>query len=438
MIGFVKRQKCDLYKTNFSKSRVIEMIIFYSLSVGLLLVLIEAAVESFLIGQSEFLTELLANDRHKLWMRGYIFITALVFGAFSQYFISRANQAESVLRARTSREQLISSIVDDLPNMIGYWDSNLRLRFANHAYSEWFGKKPEELIGITFKELVGKHLYSLNKPHIRKVLAGEPQRFERTLNKADGSVGHIIGHYIPDFDTDGSIKGFSIESVDVTHLKVIEGKLRQAEKELLHHKETLEEVIKERASENIQLNKAYKNLNEANHNLNQLSRTDALTNIANRRHFDETLVIEVHRQSRQKTHLTLMICDIDYFKQYNDSYGHQAGDICLQQVARSINSSFFRADSDLIARYGGEEFAVILPNVDKKTALILAESARLNLVRLALEHNSSLIASVVTLSIGVTTLGPDKSTSISMIIKNADKALYSAKTAGRNNVQYCS
>jgi diguanylate cyclase (GGDEF)-like protein/PAS domain S-box-containing protein len=438
VIGSVKRYKCDLYKTVFSTSRVIELIIFYSLSFGLLLVLIEAAVDTFLIGQGEFLTELLANDRHKLWMRSYVFITALVFGGFSQYFLFHANQAELVLRARTNREKLISSIVDDLPNMIGYWDNNLRLRFANHAYSEWFGKKPEELIGITFQELVGKHLFSLNEPHIRKVLAGQSQRFERTLHKADGSVGHIIGHYIPDFDTDGSIKGFSIESADVTYLKVIEGKLRQAEKELLRHKKTLEEVIKERTSENNQLNKAYKNLNEANHNLNQLSRTDALTNIANRRHFDETLAVEARRLSRQKKHLTLMICDIDYFKQYNDSYGHQAGDICLQQVARSINSNFPRVDSDLVARYGGEEFAVILPNVDKKTALILAERTRLNLVRLALEHNSSLIASVVTLSIGVTTLEPDKSTSISMIIKNADKALYSAKTAGRNNVQYCS
>lgn len=189
---------------------------------------------------------------------------------------------------------------------------------------------------------------------------------------------------------------------------------------------------------NLDLTETNLDLTEYNHKLEQLSRTDALTNISNRRYFDETLEAETRRQSRQGTPLTLMICDIDFFKQYNDSYGHQAGDACLQQVASSINSSFSRVGGDLVARYGGEEFAVILPNVDKTNALILAEKMRENIEKLALEHNASSIASVVTLSIGVTTLEPNMNASISVIIKNADDALYSAKAAGRNNVQYSS
>ncbi|MCJ7765940.1 MAG: PAS domain-containing protein, partial [Thiovulaceae bacterium] len=95
-------------------------------------------------------------------------------------------QTESVSKASTKREQFLSSIIDDIPNMIGYWDRDLRCRYANNAYSEWFGKSPEEIVGITFRDLTGEHLFILNEPHIRRVLAGEPQRFERTLNKASG------------------------------------------------------------------------------------------------------------------------------------------------------------------------------------------------------------------------------------------------------------
>lgn len=137
-------------------------------------------------------------------------------------------QAESESKATIEREQFIRSIVDCVPNMVGYWDKNLRCRYANHAYYEWFGMSPGEVIGIRFQDLAGEQLFSLNEPHIRAVLAGEPQRFERTLNKASENVGHIIGHYIPDFDADGTVKGFSILASEVTLLKETEAKLELA------------------------------------------------------------------------------------------------------------------------------------------------------------------------------------------------------------------
>ncbi|MCX6072730.1 MAG: diguanylate cyclase [Campylobacterales bacterium] len=140
----------------------------------------------------------------------------------------RLMQAESASKISSEREQFIRSIVDDIPNMIGYWDRNLRCRYANNAYREWFGKSPEEIIGITFMDLVGEQLFALNQPHIHRVLAGEQQRFERTLNKANGNVGHIIGHYIPHFDVDGTVKGFAIQSSEVTFLKETEAKLELA------------------------------------------------------------------------------------------------------------------------------------------------------------------------------------------------------------------
>jgi diguanylate cyclase (GGDEF)-like protein/PAS domain S-box-containing protein len=136
--------------------------------------------------------------------------------------------AESASKAITEREQFISSTIKDIPNMIGHWDRDLRCRYANNAYREWFGKSPEEIIGITFRDLVGERLFALNEPLIRRVLAGEPQRFERTLNKASGDVGHIIGHYIPNFDADGTVKGFVTQASEVTILKETEAKLELA------------------------------------------------------------------------------------------------------------------------------------------------------------------------------------------------------------------
>jgi diguanylate cyclase (GGDEF)-like protein len=183
------------------------------------------------------------------------------------------------------------------------------------------------------------------------------------------------------------------------------------------------------------LEKANQKLAKANKKLEQLSRVDELTQVANRRHFDETLRQEISKQSRHQSPLTLFICDIDYFKKYNDSNGHLAGDRCLNQVAQSIKSNFTRA-GDFVARYGGEEFAVILPNVDKETALMLAERMRVNVENLKLAYESSATSQAITISVGVTSLMPEKNTAMTMLIARADKALYLAKEKGRNNVRY--
>lgn len=150
---------------------------------------------------------------------------AIISGAMA-YFVShfctlrqRLRKAEQALQESVEREKFISSIIDASPSMIGYWGKDLRCLYANNAYQEWFEKKPEEIVGIAFQDLVDEELFALNEPHISRALAGEPQRFERTLNKVDGSDGHIIGHYIPDFDDEGSVKGFSILANEVTVFK---------------------------------------------------------------------------------------------------------------------------------------------------------------------------------------------------------------------------
>lgn len=193
--------------------------------------------------------------------------------------------------------------------------------------------------------------------------------------------------------------------------------------------------VSERKRNEAELEKAYEELHTANIQLEQLSRTDGLTKLANRRYFDETLLTEISKMDRTSLPLTLILCDIDYFKNYNDTYGHPAGDACLQKIAMEIQSSFVRS-GDLVARYGGEEFAIILLNVNRETALLLAERMRKQVQDLNLEHKNSKVSNVVTISVGVTTLVPERQTSSSRVIEEADKALYLAKEKGRNNVQY--
>jgi diguanylate cyclase (GGDEF)-like protein len=123
--------------------------------------------------------------------------------------------------------------------------------------------------------------------------------------------------------------------------------------------------------------------------------------------------------------------DVDYFKNFNDTYGHQAGDKCLVEVAKVLNQSLGRSD-DLVARYGGEEFILALPGTDENGALLFAESLRAKVEGLNIEHSESLTNQFVTISLGVFTCTPDKTTTAEIVIEKADKALYKAKKQGRN------
>ncbi len=161
--------------------------------------------------------------------------------------------------------------------------------------------------------------------------------------------------------------------------------------------------------------------------------TDPLTNIANRRRFDEKMENEWKRMLRDKEPLSLILCDIDCFKQFNDRYGHQHGDECLYTIAQTITKVCNRP-ADLVARYGGEEFAIILPNTGLEGAVIIAESIRKAVMDLQLPHAGSNLADIVTLSAGVTSLIPDESTEMRDMIVTVDIALYDAKHQGRNRV----
>jgi diguanylate cyclase (GGDEF)-like protein len=174
-------------------------------------------------------------------------------------------------------------------------------------------------------------------------------------------------------------------------------------------------------------------LQAVNAALQQLSLLDALTGVANRRRFDDTLDTEWRRSIRSREPIALLLVDVDSFKDYNDCYGHLRGDDCLRRVAREIDAGVQRA-GDLVARYGGEEFAVVLPGIDRSAALRVAESLRGRIEALDIPHQRSATGPRVTASIGVAVLLPSTATSPASLIAAADQALYAAKASGRNRV----
>jgi diguanylate cyclase (GGDEF)-like protein/PAS domain S-box-containing protein len=305
-------------------------------------------------------------------------------------------------RALRDSERFLRSLVDILPGMVGYWDADLKNVFANAAYLEWFGKTAEEMRGMAIQELLGEELFQKNEPYIRAALRGEPQRFERTLVKADGSTGYTWAHYIPDRD-DGEVRGFFVLVSDITELK-----LAQLQQEKLNAQ-----------------------LREQSELLRAQVFIDGLTGIANRRRFDEALLTEWRSCRRNGRPLALLMIDIDHFKLYNDHYGHQAGDACLQSVAALLKTRLQRAH-DLAARYGGEEFVCLLPDCDLAGAQAKAEELRFAVTKLAIPHEVSPTAPNVTISVGVAVWLPVGEYGPERLLADSDAALYAAKNSGRD------
>lgn len=175
-------------------------------------------------------------------------------------------------------------------------------------------------------------------------------------------------------------------------------------------------------------------LNQANQELHRVSMTDGLTGIANRRLFDETLQREWRRCARIQKPISVVMLDVDYFKKFNDRYGHQAGDECLKAAAKVIASAVPRA-SDLAARYGGEEFVLILSETDGEGARWVANRIRQQVAGLKVENEDSPLH-FVTISCGISTVVPSEDKPVDKLVKSADNALYLAKKQGRNTVAY--
>ena len=158
---------------------------------------------------------------------------------------------------------------------------------------------------------------------------------------------------------------------------------------------------------------------------------DGLTQISNRRNFDQHLATEWQRLAREGSPLSLLLCDVHFFKRFNDRYGHPAGDTCLKSVAKAIKTCI-RRPADLAARYGGEEFAVILPSTQKEGALYIAKKICQTVNALQIPHEASYVSNYVSLSIGASTIFPERKIDPKILIEAADKGLYLAKNQGRD------
>lgn len=195
----------------------------------------------------------------------------------------------------------------------------------------------------------------------------------------------------------------------------------------------LANAVANQLSAMIQRKKVEEDLQKANLELQLIANLDGLTQVANRRRFDEYLYQEWRRGMREKHPLSLILLDVDYFKLYNDYYGHQSGDECLQQLALAVSLTVKRP-GDLVARYGGEEFAVILPNTSAEGAVKVAQGIRDRVKKLELSHARSPVSQWVTISMGVSSAIPTQDYSLKNIIAVADDALYKAKNQGRDRV----
>ena len=219
-------------------------------------------------------------------------------------------------------------------------------------------------------------------------------------------------------------------------------KRKQAEQILADYSHQLEQEVNQRTAElahmNVQLQQEVQErklteqkLQLANQKLQQLATIDGLTQVANRRYFDLYLQQEWQRLKREKQFLSLILLDLDYFKRYNDYYGHQAGDTCLQAIAQAAKESVLRP-ADLVARYGGEEFAVILPNTEQQGAAVVAQNIQQTIQALEIPHVRSEVSMIVSVSMGIASLIPTASSSPELLISQADRALYTAKQQGRD------
>lgn len=294
---------------------------------------------------------------------------------------------------------------------------NGNLLDINPAVVRIFGyPNREKLLGIKITDMIFSPSDTKERKKANNRKGMNLSNFESQMYSYDGSVIWVrITAYVVDDENDNQLY-YEGSLENITKRKNAEKALKQAKKEL-------ELQVEQRTRQLVELNKE----------LQQLSSLDGLTGINNRRYFDQFLENEWQRGIRHGTPISLLILDLDFFKDYNDHYGHQAGDDCLKQVASAFKSALKRS-SDLAARYGGEEFVAVLPDVDASGASALAKEICKIVESLEMRHEKSSISKYVTVSIGVATVVPRKDTSSSEIISIADQALYCAKREGRNRV----
>jgi diguanylate cyclase (GGDEF)-like protein/PAS domain S-box-containing protein len=324
--------------------------------------------------------------------------------------------------AKQRSELRMQRLTDNVPGIIFRYviqpDGQERFTYLNPRCQEIIGVSPEAAIAdptLIWSMIVPEDEVEMRRTLVQKSASLSPWVLEYRIRQAGGQIIWLQTQASPMQGERGEIIWDGV-SLDITERK-------EAENVLSDYRHHLEEQVQERTLA----------LQQANQELERLATLDGLTHIANRRRFDLYLEQEWQRSARDQQPLSIILCDVDYFKRYNDCYGHQAGDYCLQLVAKGMSNTIKRP-ADLLARYGGEEFVVLLPNTNQLGAMQVAEDLRLGVERLKLGHEESAISDYVSISVGVATIFPIAENSPNRLIELADRALYQAKQQGRNRV----
>ncbi len=302
-------------------------------------------------------------------------------------------EVEAALRYNQDQLRLIT---DSVPVGIAYVDTDRRYQFVNKAYETRFNLPRQEIIGKHVWDILGQEAYKHAKGVIDQVLQGEAKTIELdVMHEADNTV-YFGAKLTPAFDPSKKIIGYYVIFFDISERRRLEDSLKKA-----------------------------------NDELELLATIDGLTQIANRRKFNEYLDHEWKRLARSQEMLSLILFDVDLFKPFNDRYGHQAGDECLLTLAQAAKNAINRP-ADLVARYGGEEFVIILPNTDQSGAIAIAERIQSAIRALEIPNEQSEVCKIISVSLGISSLIPTLDRSPDLLITLADQAMYAAKQQGRD------
>lgn len=320
------------------------------------------------------------------------------------------------LHESETRMTHIAAIIDDVLWMTDWPDH--KILFCSPAYENIWGRSVKDLLENPLDWITGIH-------------EDDRESVQQAFFKIDENNGYDTEFRV--VRPDGSMRWVRDRGYPLRNDKNEVYRIVGIARDISERKQNNEEIRQLNAELELRVKERTRQLEEANKKLGVLSITDGLTGVYNRRFFNEILSKEWRRALRSRKTLSLLMIDIDFFKDYNDHYGHQDGDRCLHRVADALRNSVNRP-GDLLARYGGEEFAILLPGTMQEGALHLAKNIRKNIDKLKLPHLHSEISDHVTVSIGFASMLPVKGHKPSILVKTADDALYQAKKQGRNRI----
>jgi diguanylate cyclase (GGDEF)-like protein/PAS domain S-box-containing protein len=332
----------------------------------------------------------------------------------SERDVAISGLSELVVNVKKAQEQAelasrrFQRLFDELPIPCYTFDKSGEIFEVNQEFCRFYGKEPEDVLYRSmWTSVISLDDELTSREAVAKLFAGEEIRNVEQIDiAADGSEKRVLVSMLPLAGLNGEIAGCMRASVDITKLKVLEDELRVQ----------LDEVVQSR-----------QDLQDANKKLEGLATTDVMTGLSNHRHFQEVLQATCERRTLIAKPTSLILLDVDNFKKFNDSFGHQAGDAVLAQVGLILSENV--RPKDTAARYGGEEFVVILPETDAGTATTIAERLRLALETATWEHRN------ITASFGVTT-SLTEGIDHKLLVEQADQALYASKRDGRNRVSH--